>query len=395
MNKVILFKKGIETLEYFSQEMGKTFEKMGLQVFFYDLEEEEKSCLEMEDFVKNGEVFAVGFNFNGLRGEEGVYDEEGRLFWKVKNIPFVNIMVDHPFYYVQSLEKVEKELGWELYYQISIDLDHEKFMKRFYPEIIHVNFMPLAGTSLGYPFLENREYDVVMAGNYTPPSHFRKYIERLDEEYTNFYDEIIDYLVKNPKTTMEAAFETFLLREMPELTDRELLKCMENMIFIDLYVRFYYRGEVVRWLVDSGVHVYAFGSGWELLDVKEKEFLHIEGPTDSEGCLQAMRKSRIALNVMPWFKEGAHDRVFNGMLNGAVVVTDESGYLCHELSEEQVVFYSLSNLEELPGRVKTLLDSGDKGVMGRRAECACRFAREKHTWEKRAKFIYEWIDSKN
>lgn len=35
MDKVILFKKGIETLEFFSAEMGKSFEKMGFDVFYY------------------------------------------------------------------------------------------------------------------------------------------------------------------------------------------------------------------------------------------------------------------------------------------------------------------------------------------------------------------------
>lgn len=391
MRKVILFKKGIETLEFFSKQMGTAFEQMGLEVFFYDLEEEEQSRLEMEHFVEKGEVFAIGFNFNGIRGEEGLYDGNGNLFWKVKRIPFVNIMVDHPFYYVQSLEKVRKELGWELYYQISIDLDHEKYMKRFFPEIHKVCFMPLAGTSLGYPFNRKKEYDVVMVGNYKSPSHFRKYIERIDEEYAAFYYEIIQYLIENPQTTMEDAFERFLLREMPDLTDGELVKCMENMIFIDLYVRFYYRGEVIKQLVDSGIHVHVFGSGWESLDIKEKELLHIGGATDSKGCLEAMRKARIALNIMPWFKEGAHDRIFNGMLNGALVVTDESGYLCRELSEQQVIFYSLSHVEELPHKVKKFL--GHQEEIDRRVQGAYQFARGKHTWKERARFIYEWINS--
>lgn len=389
MEKVILFKKGIETLEFFSKEMGKAFEKMGLQVFYYDLDEGEKSLLKLEKFVEKGESFVISFNFNGLRGEEELYNEDGKLFWKVKGIPCVNIMVDHPFYYAESLEKVRSELGWDLYYQISIDRDHKKYLERFYPQIDKICFMPLAGTGLGKSLNNERKYDVVFTGNYTPPKHFEKYIERVNEEYTAFYKEIIEYLICNPETTMENAFEKFLLREMPELTNEELVKCMENMIFIDLYVRFYYRGEVVKKLIENGIEVHVFGSNWEFLETKNKDLLHIEGIADSRECLVAMTKAKIALNVMPWFKEGAHDRVFNGMLNGAVVLTDKSGYLCKELARGEVSFYSLEHLEELPGKVKELLENEEKQCSMR--ECAYLFAKKSHTWENRAQFIYEWV----
>lgn len=389
MKKVILFRKGIETLEFFSQEMGKAFEKMGLQVFYYDLDEGEKSLLKLEQFVEKGESFVISFNFNGLRGEEELYDEAGNLFWKLKGIPCVNIMVDHPFYYAQLLEKVHSELGWDLYYQISIDMDHKKYMERFYPQIKKICFMPLAGTGLEYPFKKEQEYDVVFTGNYTPPKHFEKYIERVDEEYTKFYREIIEYLICNPETTMECAFEKFLLREMPELRNEELVQCMENMIFIDLYVRFYYRGEVVKKLIENGINVHVFGNNWELLETENTDLLHIEGMTDSKNCLVEMSKARIALNVMPWFKEGAHDRVFNGMLNGAVVLTDESRYLCKELAEGEVSFYSLEHLEELPYKVKELLEDREKWK--RMREHAYCFAKKNHTWENRARYIYEWI----
>lgn len=46
--------------------------------------------------------------------------------------------------------------------------------------------------------------------------------------------------------------------------------------------------------------------------------------------MQAMRDARIALNVMPWFKDGAHDRVFTAMLQGTAALTDDSRYLREE-----------------------------------------------------------------
>ena len=59
---------------------------------------------------------------------------------------------------------------------------------------------------------------------------------------------------------------------------------------------------------------------------------------------------------MPWFKDGAHDRVFNSILNGTVSVTDTSKYLCGELKEGQGVgYYDLAHMGKLPELVRDLL----------------------------------------
>ena len=50
---------------------------------------------------------------------------------------------------------------------------------------------------------------------------------------------------------------------------------------------------------------------------------------------------------MPWFKEGAHDRIFNSMLNGAVVLSDTSEYLEEEFKDgKDLIFYDLNELRE-------------------------------------------------
>ena len=69
---------------------------------------------------------------------------------------------------------------------------------------------------------------------------------------------------------------------------------------------------------------------------------------------------------MPWFKDGAHDRIFTAMLQRTVCVTDDSRYLRGEFADgEGLVYFSLKEREHLPGLVKTLLRAG-------------------HTWRERA-----------
>lgn len=389
MQKVIVFEHGVETLSFFSMELASYYKQKGLSVFVYDLEaeESERQIRNLRKFWKSGKTFVVTFNFNGLRGEEEFYDH-GELLWKQLEIPCVNIMVDHPFYYPSLLDKVKKELGEKLYYQVVIDRDHKKFMERFYPELRqHLTFFPLAGTGIEQ---QEKKYDVVFVGNYTQPSDFRKYMERIDDEYTAFYEGIIEDLISNPDTTMEQAFERHLKREMGELSEQDLRICMEHMIFIDLYVRFYFRGNIIKALAEADIPVHVWGAGFDKISCKKPENIILMGPTDTAGCLDALAKAKIALNVMPWFKNGSHDRVYSAMLNHAVCVTDESTYLREQLkNEQQVIFYSLQDYCQLPEQIKKLL--ADQSRMEAIAQQGFAYAKEHHTWKERGEEILRFF----
>lgn len=77
---------------------------------------------------------------------------------------------------------------------------------------------------------------------------------------------------------------------------------------------------------------------------------------DSAACVSATLQGKISLNVLPWFQNGAHDRIFTAMLQKSVALTDGNDYL-RELfgDKKELVFYSLDAIEELPQLVRELL----------------------------------------
>lgn len=100
--------------------------------------------------------------------------------------------------------------------------------------------------------------------------------------------------------------------------------------------------------------------------------------------LGLMEESKIVVNQMVWFKDGGSERVFNAMLQGSVCVMDGSIYLKeHFESKENIIFYSLDALEELPDIVKDLFGQLEK--MQRIADHGYKTALAHHTWEQRAK----------
>lgn len=378
-----MFAGGVETLEYFSRQMAKRFEELGYLVFFYDLKNEEYSARRLRKFIRTGETVLVTFNFQGLEKEAGVYKEGIGYIWDGYKVPCYNIAADHPYFYDDRLRELPRD-----YHHISIDRFQEQYFRDFYPEFADEGFLPLAGTMLGE---EAKQYDVILTGNYTKLSFFQPYIHWINDEYAAFYQGIIDELLAHPEQTVEQVALKHCEREMGKVPYEELRGAFHKMIFIDLYVRNYWRGKAVRTLVNAGIKVDVVGKGWEELeDVTHPENLILHPQTDSLTCLQMIGQSKISVNVMPWFKDGAHDRVFNSILNGAVCVSDTSKYLCEELSEgEGVCYYTLQQMEKLPGKVKELLQN-ESELQDIAARGKAKVL-ESHTWAKRAETLAEWI----
>ena len=391
MKKIMFFEGDIETQGYFSNRIAEAMQKMGHQVFVYDLSKPWSSTEKFfRTFFEKGNTVLINFNFHGMSGEDYFLDENGRSMWDALEIPSYNIVVDHPMYYHHFLEKVPKG-----YHHISIDRNHEKYMRRFFPEIENGPFLPLAGTEL-YPDksnvpIEYRKYDVIMVGNYCVPDTFKKYITRIDDEYTAFYYGMIDDLLANPWKTVEEVAESHLIDELGEVPEEELKKTMAALTFIDLYVRYTIRGRAVQELADAGIRVHVFGDGWDLLPCKKEENLILMNNLDSAGCLKKLCQTKISLNVMPWFKDGAHDRICNSMLNGAVCLTDSSVYLDSILHDNvDCSIYSLSRMDKLPEIVTGLLENPIH--MQEIADQGYAMAKGAHTWAHRAGVLHDLIE---
>ena len=409
-NAFILFKGGVETQEYFALELAKTFEQDGYEIFFYDLMDELRSFDGLTSFVKQqrtagNRILMFTFNFNGLAGESYLYEVTGAgvtSFWQEHEIPCFNMVVDHPIYY----HKYEEFLP-QCYHQISIDRNHAAYVKRYLPEIAAADsiwtpdgFLPLGGTRLdtggdALP-IGQRPMKVSFTGNYTKPETFERYIAHLSREYRDFYHSILEEMIAHPEQELIELAERRLRAELETdgsiLSDADLKSCYGNMIFIDLWVRFAYRGAVIRELVDHGIQVDLFGAGWEALECKHPENMLLHGGKTSKQCLEALAQSRISVNVMPWFKDGAHDRIFNSMLNGAVVCSDDSIYLKEILQDsEHLRYYSLNRLEEVPDMVQNLLSN--PAHMQQLADRAAAEAQEKHTWKERAHTLEKMFDA--
>lgn len=386
ITKIIWIKNAVETLGYFSEQIASALEASGYDTYCIDYERLYESLEGVRRFAVRGETALLTFNFIGLGDEEIFREETGRFLWEAYDMKYLNILVDHPLYYHARLVQVLPRMTL-----FCVDREHAAYVKRFYPGI-PVKFLPLAGNMRRGETLLSGEsgqtgealYDLVFTANYVPPAQLERQICLLDEEYRSFYRGILEDLILDPAQSVDAVMERHIRRELGDVSDCDLRSALGGMVLIDLYVRTYFRGEVVRTLAEQGVRVDVFGAGWEMLSCgKPENIIRHGGQVTSAVCVEAVRNARLSLNLMPWFKDGAHDRIFTAMLQRTVCVTDDSRYLRGEFADgEGLVYFSLKEREHLPGLVKTLLH--DAAELEKIAQKGFRKASAGHTWRERA-----------
>lgn len=397
VRKIVMFRGGVETLDFFGKQMGMEFERQGISVFYFNLEDAKNEAKKVGKFIRSGETVMLTFNFEALEREEYIYQEQKGYIWQGYDLPIYNIIVDHPYYYhdrLMDLEEDDRNRPGLLaqYHHISIDRFHQRYFKRFYPKFKEAGFLPLAGTDsmpgIELPPIDTRSNDIIFTGNYTEPEFFESYAHHLNEEYAAFYHGMMDELVANPWKTVEEVELSHCYREMGVQKDEDMRLPMHKMIFIDLYVRNYFRGEVIRTLVDNGFSIKVIGAGWEKLKVRQPNRMQIMGQTDSLTCLNEIRNSKVSVNVMPWFRDGAHDRVFNSILNGAVCFTDESKYQKEVLPEGcGVSYYVLGDENEICSKMEKML-CNDKSLE-ELLQGGIEQVRNHHTWANRTQRLLE------
>lgn len=384
MGRLVLFHSGLDTLDLFSGQLQQGFEALGYKIFTFDLGQSALSLGKLYDYIRDGRITAmVGFNtpFFGMKLPSGVN------MWEALDIPCVNILVDHPYWYHDILTHMPRT-GVVL----CIDKNHTRYVERFYPDIPCTGFLPHGGAparTAPRPFHE-RKTDVLYAG-----SLLADYALSQKPDFSRFpfpAEEIceaaISRLLAHPDCTIESALEDQLLRAGITLPDEQLRQFIYACVYVERIVSSHFREKIVGSVAKAGISLTIYGDGWSSCDWIGLPNVYYGGRIPPGAVLEKMEDSRIVLNTMPWFKDGSHERVFNAMLRGAAVVSETSLYLEECLPAVSWFAFDLSpgSLEVLPERIRSLLS--DPQALQETAFAGYRFAASGHTWQARAEELH-------
>lgn len=376
-----LFYSGVESFNYFTDRIEEELTKRGHDCFILDLSNMNvPGAHSFEEFSKFLSVKAdVAIAFDGLGIKEDIFIE----LWDSMNTKAVNILMDHPLRFHPTMRKHPKN-----YVQFCCDRNHVEYVKKYFDtEVLLVEFMPHAGTYMGEPDLseyKKRPYDVLFSGTFYEP---KSYLKQIDKEFEGnetlreFYYNLSEYMIENHSLTTETAVLDVVDAMKLELNEEQLktvLACSEP---IDWMARMYYRKEVIQIIADAGIDIWLLGRGWENHPCARKSNVHIiSDRVPFKDTLPAMNQAKINLNVMPWFKDGTHDRIFNIFLQGSLALTDGSDWLVENFKDNKdIAYYKLDKLDEIPGIIRYYLDNADEAVEVIRN--GIDIVKRKYTWK--------------
>ncbi len=315
------------------------------------------------------------FSING-----GLLDMGDYVLKNYFNIPLYVYYVDHPLWFSGRINRLREQ------HCIVADDDWKGYVDRHCQLSYEADVVMPAGVEGIHsktPFKE-RKYPVVFCGSYRNCLDILRGIKEQRESFAIFLNHMIEEGLKYPSLTIEDIYNrTLEYFKFPLEDDEEYTEFLSACGDVESYLRGYYRERAIKLLLEAGIPVEVYGEGWEQLDCNRKELLHCHAPLDYREMLDVFADAKIVINVMPWAKAGFHDRIACGMLNGALVVSDETRYMREEhLHEDKLILYSLQEIQEMPQKVAYYLEHLDEaaGI----AQKGYQWARENHTWKNRA-----------
>lgn len=388
--KLIFFTGVYDTLDLFSHEWIHVFTNIGYETLEINTNIMEEELPRLAKFIQTPVKAAITFNNLAFNLEL----VPGKNIWEELGIPCINILMDHPFCYPQAMENAPANA-----IVLCVDKKHMDYLTRFYPKIPAVGFLAHGGICLEQePVpIQEREIDVMYAGGLS-----RKFVQNVIPDFSQFSfdarkaaDIALKRLITDTSLTAEQALEDVLIQQGVELPDYELAEVISKLHYIELLAVSFYREKLIRTMLDAGIRVHLYGPGWDICDFVNHPNLIWKGSIPARDVLGKMHQSKIVLNTMTWFKDGTHDRIFNGMLAGALAVTDESAYMQEEFlsypqteaQSAQLVMFRLVEMEHLPELIKSLLANPDE--MQKIADNGRRKAMQAHTWSHRAEELQE------
>lgn len=416
---IIILKKGnvcYGSTSYFAERINEEFKKTGISSEIVDINSKEdaerfvqkyerlKEVTDIIDF--NTDVFSYIFSenyYDNYNAEDDVagtecaggsvkYDRENYIF-DIKNdsnggdyVKLWHIILDHPLYHNSVLRQPLNNMR-----VVCLDETHAEYIRKYYSHIKEVIVMPLpADTAKSLVPYNERSRNVLFTGTYTSSEdivtlamrsggdsveikNFQTMHKEPAQEFINsmqIFNKMAGYLLENPCETIEKAY-TFALGD---ITDETALKetaaafadGLELNFLADMFIRAVIREELLMEMLRNGIDVDIFGHGWEKfvekcenVEKSEGRFkgkINICGEVDYRQLPELYADTKIALNVLPWFKAGQHDRIALAMCNGCVCVTDESIYLEKKFVDgENIFMYSLEDMTGAAMLVRDLL----------------------------------------
>lgn len=345
---------------FFLQRIGRKFEQLGVSVDYFTLAEDGSNLQEMEALADTS--YDVILDINSYLPRL-VSDDDTPFLARLQG-PFYHYIVDHPMHVKPLLE-----LNTSLQNILCLDSSHIDYIRKVFPDAPSVNVLPLAGSPAAMAQqehrMENRKPSVFFPATYMPLEQYKEKLKNIDVKYAALADALAE------RSLSGEHIDTSKFNREENIPE-------EACCYLDRYLRECRRQAVLDELIRQELPVSLCGAHWEYSEYADGA-QEILPPCSYDTMLAKMREYRIVLNVQPLFPETPHDRVYNGMRNRAVVLSDACRQLEQEFCHgEDYILYSFVTLRQDIEHFASIWT--DVQLLDSIAQNGCCKVSESHNW---------------
>jgi hypothetical protein len=353
---LILIKGPYETLNLFIDEMvAKSPTAVVLDMA------EESFYKDITDLLPQLNEETVVVVFNGA-GRQITYSDD-RNVWREKGVRLYDFFVDHPVWYSRHLDDALPNESF-----LVIDRLHKEYIHKYYPELKKVYFLPHGGSRYArdipdipeIPY-EKREIPVIYCGSCQPSGEIFEVIPYFSDQGSSFYQFVFQQMMEEfSADTAEIVWAFLKLTGLCLSQEEEMDLIYKAHLCVLPLCRRINKIKVVQALAANGIPVEIWGDHWEEAAAPYPELIKLHERTSSIECERLTADAKISLNILPFFKDGSHERIYLAMLNKTLCVSDKSHYLLEKFEHgRDIVFFNLDQLDVLCDDIKFLLNHPD------------------------------------
>lgn len=367
-----------ESKRFFTNRFAEALEKKGIQTRIIDVEEKVLSADVIGSITRFHPDLTCSFNTL-------LPIAENRFLWDALEIPHWSILLDPALY---SLHMTHSS------YSILSCVDRDDFSMLRASGFDRVFFFPhavekeLIGTGV-----RNKDLDVVFLGScYDYESLRVSWRQQNPESVNKVLDDAIDIIYSDKRTSLAEALSRSweASRLSPQGIDFASL-----FYYLDNYIRGRDRVELIRSVKNVPVHVYGSLSednavgilGWSPYLAASKN-VTVHAPVPFQEGLNILRRSKIALNSMPFFYNGSHERVLTALACGALPITTDSLYFREYFQNGRTAaFYQPGKWAQVNELVEKFLNN--ESGRSEAVELGSKIVAKEFTWDRRADLFIE------
>ncbi len=363
---------------HFTEALAAAFRVLGLEAHCLAIGNGRNAVVEV---VKSKQItFTVGFN-------GPVADGDGGHLSQHTGVPHILWLIDPPFIFLDQLQ-------YENCHIACIDESHCELIRQMGSP--RTFFLPHGTEAYEDSNDSDRDIDVLFLGtSFDPEAIKQSWVEKFGPQEAKMLGYLALSLLRDASTHFISAATKLCNCSAVDLVQGAIagIHPIEAWRQVELYARALDRLQLIRSIRSVDVHVYgdpfSNGATWKtLLAGQSNVQVHPSIAFDQVPAL--LRRTRIMLNSSPFFKQGAHERLFTGVACGATVLTTDTDYI-------QKTFQQGCGIETYRPWTPRLIDRQVQHILSDETERRARAAhgavlvRDQHSWLSRAREILSYL----